>query len=74
MLAEVLAYLRVGDTLVVWRLDRLGRSLPHLIQTLTDLATRGIGTTTPGGKLVFHVLGRPGHACARAIPRAWGCF
>jgi len=43
VLAEVLAYLRVGDTLVVWRLDRLGRSLPHLIQTLTDLATRGIG-------------------------------
>lgn len=73
MLAEVLAYLRVGDTLVVWRLDRLGRSLPHLIQTLTDLATRGIGfksfteqidTTTSGGKLVFHVLGRPGHASA----------
>src|SRR5215211_9054805 len=66
VLAEVLAYLRAGDTLVVWRLDRLGRSLPHLIETLTDLANRGIGfkslteqidTTTPGGKLVFHVLG-----------------
>ncbi len=66
MLAEVLAYLRAGDTLVVWRLDRLGRSLQHLIQTLTDLANRGVGfrslteqidTTTPGGKLVFHVLG-----------------
>jgi len=66
VLAEVLAYLRAGDTLVVWRLDRLGRSLSHLIQTLTDLANRGIGfkslteqidTTTPGGKLVFPVLG-----------------
>jgi DNA invertase Pin-like site-specific DNA recombinase len=66
VLADVLAYLRAGDTLVVWRLDRLGRSLTHLIQTLTDLANRGIGfkclteqidTTTPGGKLVFHVLG-----------------
>jgi DNA invertase Pin-like site-specific DNA recombinase len=66
ILADVLGYLRAGDTLVVWRLDRLGRSLPHLIQTLTDLATRGIGfkslteqidTPPPGGKLVFHVLG-----------------
>src|SRR4029077_8594079 len=54
------------DTLVVWRLDRLGRSLPHLIQTLNDLDKRGIGfksltesidTTTPGGKLIFHVFG-----------------
>jgi len=58
VLNDVLGYLRAGDTLVVWRLDRLGRSLPHLIQTLTDLATRGVGfksltdqidTTTPGG-------------------------
>src|SRR5690349_6634911 len=66
VLANVLGYLRAGDPLVVWRLDRLGRSLPHLIQTLTDLANREIGfkslteqidTTTPGGKLVFHVLG-----------------
>ena len=66
VLAEVLAYLRPGDTLVVWRLDRLGRSLKHLIETLTDLAGRSVGfkslaeqidTTTPGGKLVFHVLG-----------------
>ena len=66
VLADVVTYLRAGDTLVVWRLDRPGRSLPHLIQTLTDLANRGIGfkslteqidTTTPGGKLVFHVLG-----------------
>jgi DNA invertase Pin-like site-specific DNA recombinase len=66
VLAVVLAYLRAGDTLVVWRLDRLGRSLQHLIQTVADLAHRGIGftslteqidTTTPGGKLVFHVFG-----------------
>jgi DNA invertase Pin-like site-specific DNA recombinase len=66
VLADVLEYLRAGDTLVVWRLDRLGRSLSHLIATLTDLAGRGVGfkslteqidTTTPGGKLVFHVLG-----------------
>jgi DNA invertase Pin-like site-specific DNA recombinase len=66
VLAEVLAYLRTGDTLVVWRLDRLGRSLGHLIETVAELAGRGIGfkslteqidTTTPGGKLVFHVFG-----------------
>jgi DNA invertase Pin-like site-specific DNA recombinase len=66
VLQEALAYARAGDTLVVWRLDRLGRSLPHLIETVTDLRTRGIGfrslteqidTTTPGGKLIFHVFG-----------------
>jgi DNA invertase Pin-like site-specific DNA recombinase len=66
VLGDVLGYLRAGDTLVVWRLDRLGRSLQHLITTLTALANRGVGfkslteqidTTTPGGKLVFHVLG-----------------
>jgi DNA invertase Pin-like site-specific DNA recombinase len=57
--------LRPGDTLVVWKLDRLGRSLRHLVDTVTGLADRGIGfrslqeaidTTTPGGKLVFHVF------------------
>jgi DNA invertase Pin-like site-specific DNA recombinase len=66
VLDEVLAYLRPGDTLVVWRLDRLGRSLKHLIEVVALLAERGIGfkslteqidTTTPGGKLVFHVFG-----------------
>jgi DNA invertase Pin-like site-specific DNA recombinase len=66
VLAEVLAYLRAGDTLVVWRLDRLGRSLGHLIATVAELAGRGVGfrslteridTTTSGGKLVFHVFG-----------------
>jgi DNA invertase Pin-like site-specific DNA recombinase len=65
-LDKALDYLRAGDTLVVWRLDRLGRSLPHLIATVTALEKRGIGfrsltegfdTTTPGGKLLFHVLG-----------------
>src|SRR5687768_6076957 len=65
-LQEALAYARAGDTLVVWRLDRLGRSLKHLIETVADLRERGIGfkslteqidTTTPGGKLVFHVFG-----------------
>nr|MDP9473904.1 recombinase family protein [Chloroflexota bacterium] len=66
VLEEVLAYVRSGDTLVVWRLDRLGRSLPHLIETVAALRERGIGfkslteqidTTTPGGKLIFHVFG-----------------
>ncbi|HEV2127089.1 MAG TPA: recombinase family protein [Thermomicrobiales bacterium] len=66
LLQDALAYARPGDTLVVWRLDRLGRSLPHLIDTVTDLRERGIGfrsltehidTTTPGGKLIFHVFG-----------------
>src|SRR5215207_6107282 len=66
ILDEVLSYLRKGDTLVVWRLDRLGRSLQHLIEVVAQLADRGIGfkslteqidTTTPGGKLIFHVFG-----------------
>ena len=65
-LEDALTYVRKGDTLVVWRLDRLGRSLPHLIATMTDLEERGIGfksltehidTTTSGGKLIFHIFG-----------------
>jgi DNA invertase Pin-like site-specific DNA recombinase len=65
-LDAALTYVRKGDTLVVWRLDRLGRSLPHLIATMTDLEERGIGfksltenidTTTSGGKLIFHIFG-----------------
>jgi DNA invertase Pin-like site-specific DNA recombinase len=65
-LARLLEYLRSGDTLVVWKLDRLGRSIPHLIEVATDLAERDVGfrslnegfdTTTPGGRLLFHVLG-----------------
>ena len=64
-LTDALSHVRVGDTLVVWRLDRLGRSLRHLIDTVTDLEARGIGfksltenidTTTSGGKLVFHIF------------------
>lgn len=58
--------LRPGDTLVVWRLDRLSRSLKHLIALITALDARGVGflslkenidTTTPTGRLVFHVFG-----------------
>src|SRR3569832_882214 len=58
-LTEALSHLRVGDTLVVWRHDRLGRSLRHLIDSVTELHTRGVGfkslqenidTTTSGGK------------------------
>ncbi len=65
-LAEALGYLRPGDTLVVWKLDRLGRSLRHLIDLVNALHARPVGfrslqesidTTTPGGKLVFHVFG-----------------
>src|SRR5438105_2874712 len=65
-LTEALAYVRAGDTLVVWRLDRLGRSLKHLIETITSLNNRKIGfksitenidTTTSGGKLIFHIFG-----------------
>jgi DNA invertase Pin-like site-specific DNA recombinase len=64
-LEQLLDQLRPGDTLVVWKLDRLGRSLRHLVDTVTGLAERDIGfqslqeaidTTTPGGKLVFHVF------------------
>lgn len=65
-LDEALAYIRSRDTLVVWKLDRLGRSLQHLIATLNSLQARDIGfisltenidTTTPGGKLIFHLMG-----------------
>jgi DNA invertase Pin-like site-specific DNA recombinase len=68
-LAAALAYLREGDVLTVWRLDRLGRSLPHLIETIGALQARGVGlrslteaidTTTPGGRLIFHVFGALG--------------
>lgn len=68
-LQSALGYVREGDVLIVWKLDRLGRSLPHLIETVTALATRGVGfrsiteaidTTTPGGRLVFHLFGALG--------------
>lgn len=64
-LTKLLDQLRPGDTLVVWRLDRLGRSIRHLIDQLTALQDKGIGfkslqetidTTSPGGRLVFHVF------------------
>ena len=66
-LARVLGdVLRQGDTLVIWKFDRLARSLPKLITTAEELERRGIGlvsltesidTTTPGGVLVFHMFG-----------------
>lgn len=65
-LTEALAFARPGDCLVVWRLDRLGRSLHNLIDVVAGLDARGVGlrslqenidTTTSGGKLVFHVFG-----------------
>lgn len=65
-LDEALNFAREGDTLVVWKLDRLGRSLKHLIETVTTLNHRGIGlksltenidSMTSGGKLIFHIFG-----------------
>jgi len=65
-LETALSHLREGDTLVVWRLDRLGRSLKHLIETVTALQAQGvafqsitenINTATATGKLVFHIFG-----------------
>lgn len=65
-LARTIDYCRSGDVLDVWKLDRLGRSLPHLIEVVRDLETRGVGfrsltegmdTTTAGGRLVFHFFG-----------------
>ncbi len=65
-LEELLAFVRTSDTVAVWKLDRLGRSLKDLIETLKLLKNRGvdfvsltesIDTTTPGGKLIFHLMG-----------------
>lgn len=65
-LAKALAALEAGDTLVVWKLDRLGRSLSHLIEIVDDLGKRGVGfrslteeinTTTAGGRLIFNIMG-----------------
>lgn len=65
-LDRMLDQLRPGDVVVVWRLDRLGRSLKNLIALVEDLAEKGVGfrsltenidTTTNGGKLVFHIFG-----------------
>jgi len=65
-LATVFEVLRPGDTLVIWRLDRLGRSLKHLINLVEQLDKREVGlkslqenidTTTSGGRLIFHLFG-----------------
>src|SRR6266702_3916930 len=65
-LEAALAFLRPGDVFVGWKLDRLGRSLRHLIETITKVNERNVGfislteqidTTTPGGKLIFHIMG-----------------
>lgn len=64
-LSKLLEQIRPGDTLVVWRLDRLGRSIRHLIDSLTELSgqeigfrslTENIDTTTSGGRLIFHIF------------------
>jgi len=68
-LQRALDYVHDGDVLIVWKLDRLGRSLPHLIETVSILEKRGVGfrspteaidTTRPGGRLIFHVFGALG--------------
>jgi DNA invertase Pin-like site-specific DNA recombinase len=65
-LQEALDYARKGDVLVVWKLDRLGRSLKNLIENITALESHGVGfksitenidTTSSGGKLIFHIFG-----------------
>jgi DNA invertase Pin-like site-specific DNA recombinase len=65
-LDDCLKALRAGDTLLVWRLDRLGRSMQHLVSVVTELKNKGIGfrslrdgaidTTTSSGQLIFHVF------------------
>lgn len=64
-LIQCLLQLKVGDELVVWKLDRLGRSLPHLLEVVAELDRRRIGlvslseainTGSPGGVLVFHIM------------------
>jgi DNA invertase Pin-like site-specific DNA recombinase len=65
-LEKLLRSIGKGDVLTVWRLDRLGRSLPHLIEVVRDLEAKGAGfqslsenidTTTAGGRLIFHLMG-----------------
>lgn len=65
-LNEAIKYIREGDVLVVWKLDRLGRSLKHLIEIVSELEKEKVGfkslrenidTTSPGGRLIFHVFG-----------------
>jgi DNA invertase Pin-like site-specific DNA recombinase len=68
-LQEMLSNLRKGEVVVVWRLDRLGRSLKHLLQIVEELEAKGVGfksltegfdTTTSGGKLIFQIFGALG--------------
>ncbi len=63
---DAIEFCRADDSLVVWKLDRLGRSLKHLIETINQLHEKKVGfvsvqesidTTTSGGKLIFHVFG-----------------
>ncbi len=65
-LIDAIEFCRIADSLVVWKLDRLGRSLKHLIETINLLHEKKVGfvsvqesidTTTSGGKLIFHVFG-----------------
>ena len=65
-LKSCLQYVKAGDTLVVWKLDRLGRSLPHLLTIVAGLResgvafrslTEGMDTNTPHGELLFHIFG-----------------
>jgi DNA invertase Pin-like site-specific DNA recombinase len=65
VLSNLLENLRTGDVLVIWKLDRLGRSLKHLIEVVNELMTRKIGlkslndpidTTTPQGRLIFNLF------------------
>ncbi|MCH8029274.1 MAG: recombinase family protein [Candidatus Dadabacteria bacterium] len=67
---DALSTLQSGDILTVWKLDRLGRSLPHLITIIEELGKRGIGfkslseaidTTTASGELLFHIMGSLAH-------------
>jgi len=66
VLTQALEFVRTGDILVTYRLDRIARSLPHLITIMDDLNQRGVGfhsitesldTNSPGGRLIFHVFG-----------------
>ncbi len=61
----MLSYLSTGDTLLVWKVDRLGRSLSHLVQVISEVGERGVGfrslsdpidTASPGGRLVLHIM------------------
>ena len=80
-LTAALSHLREGDTLVVWRLDRLGRSLKHLIETVTVLQGQGVAfqsitenlnTSSATGKLVFHIFGALNRSTRDSYTRSHG--